>query len=152
MGTTLLGDISSSATTITLASFERLPTANYFSIDSENIICATITGNVGSSCTRGAAGSTAAAHSNGAAVFGRAVGNGSTSDLLSWFNLASPSMFTVVLDSTNTRILENGTEPIYNGFYSVSSLPFTIGNNTRTDCGSLAGMPASFSPARFTTF
>lgn len=132
MATTLTtsGGINSSATSFTVASTERLTTSNYFSIDSENIICATITPphNV-SGCSRGQAGSSAASHSQGAGVFGRAVGNASTTDLLSYFNLISPSMYTFVADGTSSRALDNGTETLYGGFYSSSSLPFTMSNN-----------------------
>jgi hypothetical protein len=41
-------------------------------------------------------------------------------------------MFSVVLDPTNSRMLDNTTEPIYGGFYSTPQpvRPFTITNNT----------------------
>ncbi|HXP88258.1 MAG TPA: hypothetical protein VN841_26240 [Bryobacteraceae bacterium] len=142
MGTTLASDLDATATTVALASFERITANHYFIIDAENILCAAVAANVGTNCVRGGAGSKPASHTAGTPVFGGAVGNGSTSDLLSVFNLASPSLFTLVLDPASSRMLDNTTETVYNGFSPASNTPFTIANNVGT--WQLGGGPGEF--------
>ena len=65
---TLNGTITSTATTITLSSTAGLATSGYIKLDSEIIYYGYITGNTIYSCSRGQAGTTAAAHTTGAAV------------------------------------------------------------------------------------
>lgn len=69
--TTLNGGISGSDTTITLTDASNFPSGllgGWIRIGSEDITYSSRTGNVLSGCTRGANGTTAATHSNGAAV------------------------------------------------------------------------------------
>ena len=60
------GTISSSATSITVASIENLPSSGFVKIDSETISYPNIVGNVLTNCARGQNGTTAASHTNGA--------------------------------------------------------------------------------------
>jgi hypothetical protein len=69
IGTTLNGGITATATTITLASVAGLPATGFLLIDSETIQYGYISGNVLNNCFRGQNGTTAAAHSTGAAVY-----------------------------------------------------------------------------------
>lgn len=62
------GTISSSATSITVASVENLPSSGFVKIDSETISYPNIVGNVLTNCARGQNGTTAASHTNGAEV------------------------------------------------------------------------------------
>lgn len=67
--TTLNGGINASTTTIVITSGTNFPTTNgRILIDSEQITYATRTGTTLSGCVRGAYGTTAASHSNGASV------------------------------------------------------------------------------------
>ena len=65
---TLNGTINSTVTTITLSSASGLATSGYIKLDSEIIYYGYITGNTLYSCSRGQAGTTAAAHTTGASV------------------------------------------------------------------------------------
>ena len=65
---TLDGTINSTVTTITLSSASGLATSGYIKLDSEIIYYGYITGNTLYSCSRGQAGTTAAAHTTGASV------------------------------------------------------------------------------------
>lgn len=67
--TTLSGGITSSATSITVASVAGLPTAGFVKIDNETIGYANIIGNTLTNCYRGQNNTTAASHSNAASVY-----------------------------------------------------------------------------------
>lgn len=67
--TTVSGAITSSATTITVASVAGLPTAGFVKIDNETIGYANIIGNTLTNCYRGQNNTTAASHSNAASVY-----------------------------------------------------------------------------------
>jgi hypothetical protein len=62
------GTISSSATSITVASVVDLPSSGFVKIDNETISYPNIVGNVLTNCARGQNGTTAASHANGAEV------------------------------------------------------------------------------------
>jgi len=62
------GTISSSATSITVASVVDLPSSGFVKIDNETISYPNIVGNVLTNCARGQNGTTAASHTNGAEV------------------------------------------------------------------------------------
>lgn len=66
--TTLSGAHTSTTTTITVGSAVNFPSYGTVLIDSEKIIYTGTTSNTLTGCTRGALGTTAASHSNGAAV------------------------------------------------------------------------------------
>lgn len=67
--TTLSGGITSSDTSITVASVAGLPTAGFVKIDNETIGYANIIGNTLTNCYRGQNNTTAASHSNAASVY-----------------------------------------------------------------------------------
>jgi hypothetical protein len=81
-------------------------------------------------------GSTAIAHSAGTP----ARSNASTSNaanlftntgaIASYFSAISPSMFTVVFNPANTKMLDNGVETLYGGFFASSGLGFNVAANT----------------------
>jgi hypothetical protein len=68
-GLQLSGAITSTATTITLDSVVGLPAAGFVKIGTEIIAYGYISGNTLNNCARGQANTTAAAHSNGDAVY-----------------------------------------------------------------------------------
>lgn len=66
---TLNGTITSTATTITLSNASGLTTTGFIKIDSETIGYTNVDGNSLINCTRGQNGTTAAAHTTGAAIY-----------------------------------------------------------------------------------
>ena len=66
---TLNGTITSTATTIVLSSTSGLTTTGFIKIDSETIGYTNVDGNSLINCTRGQNGTTAAAHTTGAAIY-----------------------------------------------------------------------------------
>jgi len=82
--TTLNGAIDASTTTIVLTSVVNFPSTgtNHISIDSEDISYTGISGNTLTGVTRGARGTTAASHSDGATIT-------NTSDFVAWGEAAS---------------------------------------------------------------
>jgi hypothetical protein len=68
-GSTLNGNITASATTITLSSIVGLAASGYIRIDSETIYYNYIDGNTINNCFRAQNGTTAASHTTGTAVF-----------------------------------------------------------------------------------
>jgi hypothetical protein len=65
---TLNGAITAADTTITVSNASALPAAGFINVDSETIVYQNVDGNQLLNCFRGQNGTTAAAHSNGAAV------------------------------------------------------------------------------------
>jgi hypothetical protein len=68
-GTTLVGTITSTATTITLANASKLAGTGFIKLDDEIINYGYITGNTLYNCFRGQQNTTAAAHTTGATVY-----------------------------------------------------------------------------------
>jgi hypothetical protein len=68
-GSTLNGNITASATTITLSSIVGLAASGYIRLDSETIYYNYIDGNTINNCFRAQNGTTAASHTTGTAVF-----------------------------------------------------------------------------------
>jgi len=66
---TLSGAITSASTTITVSDASGLTTTGFIKVDSETIGYTNVSGNQLLNCTRGQAGTTAAAHSSGAAIY-----------------------------------------------------------------------------------
>jgi hypothetical protein len=66
---TLNGAITSADTTITLSNASGLTTTGFIKVDSETIGYTNISGNQLLNCTRGQAGTTAAAHTSGTSIF-----------------------------------------------------------------------------------
>ena len=65
---TLNGAITAADTTITVSNASALPAAGFINVDSETIVYQNVDGNQLLNCFRGQNGTTAAAHSNGAAI------------------------------------------------------------------------------------
>ena len=66
---TLNGAITSSDTTVTLSNASGLTTTGFIKVDSETIGYTNVSGNQLLNCTRGQAGTTAASHTSGTAIF-----------------------------------------------------------------------------------
>ena len=134
--TTLNGGIDASATTIVLTSAVNFPSTgtNHITIDNEDISYTGISTNTLTGVTRGARGTTAASHSNGATVK-------NTSDFVAWGEAASgdlvidPGLWSI--DNFGDKIISL----IHNG--SVFEWNSNAANATTTRATIISGAPTA---------
>ena len=134
--TTLNGAIDASTTTIVLTSVVNFPSTGtkHISIDNEDILYTGISGNTLTGVTRGARGTTAASHSDGATVT-------NTSDFVAWGEAASgdlvidPGLWSI--DNFGSKIIAL----IHNG--QVFEWDSNLSNATATRATIISGAPTA---------